>query len=496
MKNQKLITRLLAATVITTMLGGCGSKPTANTTANESAKSETSKAVELTWYNIGTPQADTQVVQDKMNEILKKTLNTTIKITTFDWGSYDQKMNMKIASGEDFDLCYTANWACNFNSSASKGAFVPMDDLLAKYGKDITTQVPKKYLDGGIINGKMFGIISYQIMAGGTAFAYNKELVDKYNFDISKVKTLSDVTPFLESVKKNEPDKIPYQANVLDAGDIMKGYDNFTSVPSFPAQVAFNDSNVKVVNIYDQPQAMEYYKLQQDWYKKGYIKKDAASVKDYKAETGTKKYAMFGTVNKPGVATDQTSQFGYDIVTNQVGEEYITSSSLTSSLVAISKTSKNPDRAMMFINEMFKNKELYNMWCFGIKGTHYNVAENVVTPIANSAYNPNTDWEIGNQFNALIRKGAPADVWDQTKKLNDSAILSPLIGFTYDNTNVKSENAQISAVLSEYMAVLGSGMSDPETTLPELNTKLKKAGLEKVIADAQKQIDTWKAANK
>ena len=52
------------------------------------------KPVDLTWYVVGNGPAKDQAVIDAAASayVQKKGLNANVHITTFDWGTYDQKM--------------------------------------------------------------------------------------------------------------------------------------------------------------------------------------------------------------------------------------------------------------------------------------------------------------------------------------------------------------------------------------------------------------------
>ena len=49
----------------------------------------------------------------------------------------------------------------------------------------------------------------------------------------------------------------------------------------------------------------------------------------------------------------------------------------------------------------------------------------------------------------------------------------------------------ISNVMGEYIASLEYGFVDVDTVLPQFNQALKNAGIDKVIAENQKQFDEW-----
>ncbi|MFR1801109.1 MAG: DUF3502 domain-containing protein [Faecalispora jeddahensis] len=59
---------------------------------------------------------------------------------------------------------------------------------------------------------------------------------------------------------------------------------------------------------------------------------------------------------------------------------------------------------------------------------------------------------------------------------------------------VKSEVAALDSVLAEYRLGLENGELDPEEYLPKFQQALREAGIEKVIAEKQRQLDAWVAA--
>ncbi|MNC08728.1 hypothetical protein D3C75_563280 [compost metagenome] len=90
----------------------------------------------------------------------------------------------------------------------------------------------------------------------------------------------------------------------------------------------------------------------------------------------------------------------------------------------------------------------------------------------------------------------PADKWDAFKKFNDSSKEAPTFGFAFDPTPVKTEVAAINNVTKEFMPALYTGSVDPKTYLPKAAKKFKEAGLDKVIAEVQKQLDEWNQTKK
>ncbi len=94
----------------------------------------------------------------------------------------------------------------------------------------------------------------------------------------------------------------------------------------------------------------------------------------------------------------------------------------------------------------------------------------------------------------MFGKARTADIWEQMKAFNESAKVSPALGFSFDATPVKTEVAAATNVVNQYKVGLESGSLDP-ALIAEFNEKLKASGLDKIITEKQKQLDAWKAAN-
>ena len=100
----------------------------------------------------------------------------------------------------------------------------------------------------------------------------------------------------------------------------------------------------------------------------------------------------------------------------------------------------------------------------------------------------------GNNFLAYFKEGQEKTDWEKTKEINDNAKTSPILGFSFDSTPVQNEIASVSAVLNEYILSLESGAVDPEKVMPEFLEKMKVAGSDKLIEEAQSQLDKWLAS--
>ncbi len=507
-KWTRLITLLTLMALVFSVFAGCGTAAPAATTAAATAAATTAvataeplKPVELTQYICGSEQPDIQTVVDAMNVILKDKINATLNLKLLDWGSYDQKLKVIIAAAETYDLCFTAPWINNYYDNVNKGAYLPLDDLMAKYAPNATKAIPQAYWEATKVNGKIYGFLNYQVYARTDAIAIRNDIAAELGFDPKTVKTLRDLEPLMQLVTDKKKDLLTI--NILGSMGFQYWYERTFNTETIisvdvPGAILMNDKDAKVFNQFASPEFKEMFQIVRDWYLKGYLPKDIATITDTTAQRRAGKFAIEteGTY-KPGGLAEFASMMGLapDKFTEVLlSPTYASTSGIIATMHAISKTSPNPERAMMYLEQINTNKDLYNTMCFGVKDKHYSVdAEGYATAIENSGWNPVTDWEYGNQFNALYRKGNEKGNWEKTIELNAGATMSPILGFAFNPEPVKTEIAQCQAVSKEYMPILGTGSADIETKLPEFLDKLSKAGSDKIVAEIQKQIDAWKA---
>ncbi|WNQ11377.1 ABC transporter substrate-binding protein [Paenibacillus aurantius] len=471
---------------------GCG-KTSSGATATESPNASAAPTdagkkldpVELTWYypqNKANP--DLKLVNDEVNKITKEKINATIKLQPVDFGTYEQKLNTVVAASEPVDIIWTSNWLFKFEENQKKGAFLALDDLLKTAGADLYKSLQKKFWDDASIGGKVYAVPNFQFSASRAGLVIQKRFVDKYKLDINSIKKIEDIEPFLKQIKEGEPGITPFGTTKGFYTGMLYGID-----PKVP--VYENDPNHKVLP--DVTKEMKQnYALAHSWYTKGYINQDAATLKSAADAYNKGTTAVwFDWTGKPGSEVEfKAANAGNDVVLVPLSKAYFTGAAST--LNAISRTSKNPERAMMFLQLVNTDKKLYNTLVYGIEGKHYTKTTGDFIKINQEAgYFTNTDWVFGNISNEYLPEGAPADKIAQTIKMNNEARVSPYNGFVFNSEPVKTELANMKAVQDEYSAALGSGTLDPEKNLPIYEQKLKAAGADKVVAEKQKQLDEW-----
>jgi len=482
MMKTKVSLILASILALGTILSAC-SKDSA--TQTKSGKEE--PPYEIKWYTLGTPQKDTDKVLEEVNKYTKEKINATVTMTQIDWGDWDQKSQVMINSGEEFDIVFTTG--NTYVQNAQKGAFIAVDDLLEKEGKALKELINPVLLEGNKVDGKLYGIPANKEVAKQNVYTFNKRLVDKYKFDLAKVKTLQDLEPMLKTIKENEPGitpiasfKAPLRFDIVFNGEM-------------PFAFPFEGETDKVINHFETDTAMKQFKTMHEYYKAGYLKENAATSSE-NWPLDVENWFVRMNYYQPYADLLWSRSAQYEVVSIPAEPAAIVNDSVSGSIQAISVTSKNPQKAMEFLTLLNTDPYLRNLIDKGIEGTHYKKNDDGTIedlPARIDGYNI-PSYTLGNNYILDLYKGDPEDKWDKFIEFNDSAVRGPSLGFHFNSDPVRSELASITNITKEFYPALATGSVDPEVYLPKFNEKLKEAGVEKVLKEIQEQFDEWKSS--
>ncbi|MBW7454809.1 ABC transporter substrate-binding protein [Paenibacillus sepulcri] len=522
MKNKKrsMAAQLVALLLCFTVLAACGNnnnsggtngantpdtpKNSANTPNNAGTTTEKNEEpavpaldeAKLTFYYpvSSAPGKDQKLVNDEINKYLKEKINATVELKPLTFDEYEPKLNAIMAAGEEFDIAWSARgWLLNYQPNIDKGAFLELtDDMISNYAPEARANIPDKFWpDLKANDGKVYGFPVYQIAAKQKSLVIQKRYADKYlDLDVNTIHSYKDFEPFFKAVKENEPDVIPMGMAQNSWGLYVDP--NVIFSDGLGVMYAKDDATYKAIpTLQSIEDKKDFYATMHDWYQAGYINEDApilGNINDLKKKGNVA--AVLDFVTKPGGEVDEmNNNGGNEVVRVPLSESYFTG--VASAMHIVSKTSKNPERALMLINLLNTDKYLYNLICNGIEGTHYTKKDDAyIEPIKDSGYAPNVDWVFGNQFNAYLKAPQAADVWEKTIALNESALVPVSYGFSRNDDAIKSEVANTLAVNNEYQVAIETGAVDPAKEVPEYINKLKASGQEKIDQETDKQ---WEA---
>lgn len=501
MKTKKLVSLVLGAAMLTSVFAGCGTTATKDSASKDSAKIDNSKEVTLKWFVVGNQQpADMAAVQDEANKITKKAINAKVEMQVYDWGSYKQKVENMLAAHQEFDICFTASWSVPYKEEASKSAFVQItDDKLNSLAPDAKAKLGDDFIKGASINGKLYGLPCNKEKAHQWGILFRTDLLSKYNLtDAAKnVKTLADLEPLLKTVKEKETAVYPLEA--VDSENPAKLLDWDTISDDNIPGVVKNDDNSKVFDQFATTENKDLYTTMHKYFQNGYIRKDSATVTDYNAdESAGKIFAMIKSC-KPGKDAEMTNSTKHPWTQVNITNPIMSNRDTTGSMLAISTSSKNQDRALQFLNLLYKDKDLVNLYVYGIKDKHYSVQSDgkiKLTDAGTKSYNYAQGWIVGDQFSDLLLDNEDGQKWSKFQDFNKQSKATKTLGFSFDSSKVKSEVAAVTNVYKKYVPALETGTADPTTKIDEFEKELKSAGSDTIIKEMQTQLDKWKKTSK
>ena len=537
-KAKKRVSLLLVFVMLATVLCACGSKDsgtqeTATKESSETQKQEETPAqteaeepeeaakpestgpdiseeVTLVMYLIGDRPVDNDEVFAKINERLKAEINATIDVKFMSWSEYEQKYPLIFASGEDWDIIYTADW-CFYNAQATKQGYYEITrEALETYAPmSAETMYPEAW-EQAKVNDKVYMLpMNYKEI---TAYVYmaRGDLMDKYG--ITSVASLDEAESYMDAIVENEPSLIPidvgsdydklflYEAN-WESEEKVIGVGPWQAM----ASVSELDDSAAVLGNFDQPEFLDVITRLKDWKDRGFWSKNAVVNTQNNTESfqaGKSALALMNANTAKSVYASVTAEhpeWDVRVFDAQDGVPPVLNSYLANGMSIFSK-SKNPERALMALDYLRNDEEVNSLFCYGIEGKHWEASGDgtlVSLPdSSNYAYDSNCNWGVRNDAYWRVIEGGIPNLPELNKGWQDTARSERYQTFVFNDESVKNEIAAIGEIFDTDYKLLGLGFTDdPEADIAKLREKMEAAGAQKVYDEIQKQALEFIAAN-
>ena len=554
MKKRTICLLLAMIMVLSIVLAGCSktaetpaadetpattepAETTDNTETPEAPEETAEPALEQKTIQLMITGAGKQANSDKVwaafNEQLQQYVpNTTVEFIDVPFEEYSEKFSQVLASGEGVDLAWTG-WLINKPQNIADGNLMPLDDLLAEYGQGIVdilgenvVEIHRNADDGklyylpswqGLVGDRRGWLVVTEIaeLAGDTWIEDTEAALNKWRNNYSEgteafQAVLDQATKYLAAAK---------EAGKLGAGintGRVFGWSMYNGTRSNPGVggseigIPFEDNTFTVIDGVASEHYKLYAKTMADWYKEGYIRSDIMSV-----DTSTL------TLPKNGEITDTTYVFSCDPYLTEADQDAATADAgmdmtylpveENASLIlggdtsyAIPYCADEPERAMMVLNAIYSQPDLYNTLIYGIEGEDYTKnADGTITtsyvgasPTADDSYGIQR-WIIGSCKNALINNGTDPNYYADLEALEETARVNPFLNFTFDRTNVEGICASILNVYYEYGPQIDNGVAGDnwEELYNNYMAARKDAGIEELVTEFQNQLNAYIEAN-
>lgn len=471
-----------------------------SSTAPAAAPADGLIPVTYTYAGNGIPR-DLQMVQDALNEIMNERIGVQLTLEPIDFGAYNDRMQLRLAAGEPCDIIFTAPWTNSYTNNVANGALLPLDDLLPEHAPGLWASMPESTWDAARINGTIYGVINQQIFPKPWGVHVRTDLLEKYDFSLDNVERWEDMEPFLEAVRDGEG-ITPIIATSPGASlwrSQYYGYDPLDDGIGFIG-IKADDESLTVVNLLETPEYKEAADLTKRWVDAGFFPLDPPAADEARAQFRAGLFAMGYHVEKPGNDVEMQAAVGWEFESKNLTDPLILDTAgATATLNAICTTSQNPEAAMQVLELLNTDTEVYNLLSRGIEGVHWvweDEENRVITfpegvESGTSGYEPNTDWMFGNQFNAYYRSQAQVGAWEATLEMNNTAMPSAALGFVVNREPIRTEIAQVTAVLDEANQPISFGWVAYDDAAPAMLERLYAAGAQTIIDEVQRQLNEW-----
>ena len=554
MKKRTICLLLAMIMVLSIVLAGCSktaetpaadetpattepAETTDNTETPEAPEETAEPALEQKTIQLMITGAGKQANSDKVwaafNEQLQQYVpNTTVEFIDVPFEEYSEKFSQVLASGEGVDLAWTG-WLIDKPTNINDGNLMPLDDLLAEYGQGIVDTLGEEVVEihRNAADGKLYYLPSWQglcgdrrgwlvvteiaELAGDTWIEDTEAALNKWRNNYSEdteafQAVLDQATKYLAAAK--EAGKLGAGINTgrVFGWSMYNGTSSNPGVGGSEIGIPFEDNTFTVIDGVASEHYKLYAKTMADWYKEGYIRSDIMSV-----DTSTL------TMPKNGEITDTTYVFSCDPYLTEADQDAATADAgmdmtylpveENASLIlggdtsyAIPYCADEPERAMMVLNAIYSQPDLYNTLIYGIEGEDYTKnADGTITtsyvgasPTADDSYGIQR-WIIGSCKNALINNGTDPNYYADLEALEETARVNPFMNFTFDRTNVEGICASILNVYYEYGPQLDNGVAGDnwEELYNNYMAARKDAGIEELVTEFQNQLNAYIEAN-
>ena len=378
---------------------------------------------------------------------------------------------------------------------------IPLDSLLEGYGQGILEVVDAGRLELYRRDGVLYSLPSVSDYVVSQGISMRKDIVEAHGIDLSGIHSVEDLDGLFALVHAYEPEMgVVCGSNTTEA---VLGYT--AEAMLLPGTVfCLSDTGTgTLVNYYATDAFAEQALRTRAWYEAGYIGlgtslqgTDAASL----VRAG--ELFSFFTACGPDVGQEASRSCGTEMVTIPLAGAVASARSSTMRHWGITGACANPGKAMQLLNLLYTDSEVVNLLLYGIEGLHYAVREDGTigypggVTAQDVGFVNSMPWLMPNRYIAYVWEWQPLDLWEQLRAFNESAEVSELVGFVFDDSAVAIQNAALCAIAQEYYYGLTSGRLDPETYLPRMLAEMEAAGLEDVLAEAQEQYDRWRIAKK
>lgn len=498
MKKIRIISFILVLLLAASLFAGCGKNST------DGGKKPVGGAnKEVIWYVLGTEEPDNQKVFGMINERLGKlTDGLSIKFKYIDQTQYD----LQFSAGDTFDLILCPDHM-GYWQNVEKGAFMEITEDEFKTYAPYIWENGQEFLDTGKWDGKYYCVPGFRKYAPDRTLVARGDYMDKYG--IESLDTIQDISDFVMAGAKDSSNNIvPFNCDgnnpwmifnmwASDWGWACPGSLSFGSHYYFDT----NKDDFKIFLMVDRKETKKFSNDVKEWYDNGVFSKSVLSNNTSAEEAFKNGKSLLAWTSSPASANSIWRQIPeipgadkWDIRFYSMYSKQQRAYNFMNCAIGISRTSQNKENALIALDAIYKDQELYRLLTSGIEGEHYTNDENGYAAVLGSKYQaPNTG--IYNDAHKFTTKYdypyADALVAELASKTLDDPLVNCPITADGDYASMK---VKLDDVFNEYSKPRMYGaVADVDEALKVEKKALKAAEIDKFVKHVQNQVDKFVA---
>ncbi|MDR1539949.1 MAG: extracellular solute-binding protein [Clostridiales bacterium] len=492
--------------ILSLMASGCaGSEPGASSQTGSPAQAESqgSQPAEILpcrYVVPGTEPEDSPAVDAAINEKLKADgVNLNFSRIYVPWDVWEQKVNIMLSTGEEFELLHIMEDFVPSSSYVAKGALAPLNDALDQYGAKLKELIPEDIWECTSIGGDIYSIpVYYRDFSKHSYIELPKHLFDKYGLSINPA-NMDELIESYETIIKGEKDpELRYWPKVNTTTD----YKLLRELESSPfvalENMFFVDQQGTVKAWLETPEFIKDCEIHRTMYEKGIIHPDILTYPHEKVSQLNEQGKSFDTdlfaleqIRRVQPGFEMASYLPAPEKPRFFGEWVIMNAN------AASSTSPHPESGVIFFNWLYSAQENYDLLNYGLRDIHWIDSGNrrfeaILDDAGLSKYSFG-DWEMGHKDLVRISVSAPKELEPVVFEMNPDAVISVAVGFKFNSEPVSSEYAACLAEIQSSIYPLKYGVVSLDEGYDRAVAAMKAAGYDKVVAEYKAQFDAWYA---
>lgn len=369
--------------------------------------------------------------------------------------------------------------------------FIPLDEYFENQ-KEVKKVIPDSIWKANLINGKIYQIPKGGVSISETVYCFYKPFLEQYQVELNE-KVIKQMSP-----KEVIELLLPYfekkrflngQYYLTSASDL--GYMNYFKGTETPVIRGRSDSNIalmlneeKIVNLLETDEMREVLEIKQWIYDQ-----NIDAHENIGSESGVPVFYIDSIASRAELNSTKNN-ITDEWVKISLGNEHISASNGN----GILKDSNEKELAVQVLAASMYDEKLSNIMIYGVPEKDYTLKNGqAIYTEGRRLSSMGAFSSIGNDLIAYPNEKQVLNKKEMAEKLLNQAEILPYNNFTpIWNEELWDKMVNIACIYYDIEGDIGNNeISDLNAYIEEKKAKLKETGVDEVVSELQKQVDSW-----